>query len=103
MKTYELMDQLGRDARNYEVPLRDIETRLAGVAAREAQLDAAIVENLSRFGRMQMEHGADIGQEATTVLRLRAAEEREQRADLKVIEKQIEELLQEQQEANRAI
>lgn len=103
MKTYELMDQLGRDARNYEVPLRDIETRLADVAAQEAQLEAAIVENLSRFGRMQLEHGGDIGQEATTVLRLRAAEEREQRADLKVIEKDIDELLAEQQQANRAI
>jgi hypothetical protein len=103
MKTYELMDQLGRDARNYEVPLRDIETRLADVAAQEAQLDAAIIENLARFGRMQMEHGADIGQEASTVLRLRAAEEREQRADLKVIEKEIDELLRQAQEANAGI
>lgn len=103
MKTHELLDQLGRDARNYEVPLRDIEARLASVATQEAELEARIVENLARFGRMQMEHGADIGQEATTVLRLRAAEEREQRADLKVIEKEIEGLLAEQQEANRAI
>lgn len=103
MKSYELLDQLGRDARNYEVPLRDIETRLADVASQEAQLEAAIVENLARFGRMQMEHGADIGQEASTVLRLRAAEEREQRADLKVIEKEIDELLAEQQEAHRGI
>ena len=93
MKTFELMEQLGRGARSFEVPLREVEGRLAELASQEAQIDADIAEALSQLSRMQLEHGSDVGHEAATVLRLRAAEEREQRADLKVIEKEIAGLL----------
>jgi DNA repair exonuclease SbcCD ATPase subunit len=94
MKTYELMDQLGRSTREFELPLRELETRLADVAAQEAQTEARIAQALSTLGSMHLEHNGDIGQEAATVLELRAAEEREQRAWLKGIESEIADLLE---------